>query len=235
MSQLPLEERLVGQLSDTKLASLLKRSLNQDFRGQNNEELDYSSHTKSHVPKRKGPYYRKIRRYFKSISQYKKERDRRKQILQMFFVEYRSQQYMANKLGVSVSTVKRDLRKLQGYIKRQNNRVMRQFQEEQRQRLERRMEGLSLRERFDVLSEELERIHTLRKGANYRGHYTIIHLDMTQLDPYGIPKLTFLPRQTLNKNWAFPHKIDVRIKMMHEDKLFEASLGTIALRETRSW
>ena len=235
MSQSMLEERKLGQVSGEELISLLERSLNNSFQLSNSEAFSSISPLKRQLRPQKGPSYRKINRYFKSRKQYKKERDRRKQILQLYLVEYRTQKYIADKSGVSVSTVKRDLKKLRRYITGQTNRAIRQFQEEQRQRFEQRVEGLSLRERFDVLSAEMDRFRKLRSGANYRGHYTIFHLDMTQPGAYGIPKLTILPQQTRNKTWAFPHKVNVHIKGRYKDKVFEADLGGLTLRETRGW
>jgi len=110
------------------------------------------------------------------------------------------------------------------------------MRDERHRAFEQAMEGLSLRERFDYLSLQLERQKKLWRQRGYRGHYTIFHLDMTQADKYGIPKLTLLPRQTANKTLAYPYKIRVVIKGSYEGRIFEADLGGFNIvQTTRSW
>jgi len=61
------------------------------------------------------------------------------------------------------------------------------------------------------------------------------HLDMTQLDKYGIPKLTVLPHQTANKTLAYPYKVRVVIKGTYEGKIFEADLGGFDIAQKTSY
>ena len=63
------------------------------------------------LKERKGPQYRKINRYYKSKSQYWKERNRRKKAWELSGQGYNYTQ-IAEKLGVSEKTVQRDLKKI---------------------------------------------------------------------------------------------------------------------------
>lgn len=232
MSQLMEQEGGSRQFSDEDLASLLKRTLENDFRLTESETFGSVLDKKRRLKRKKTPEYRRIKRYFKSIKQYWKERKRRKQVLHLWMVEFRSQKYMAEKLGVSVSTIKRDVAKLRRFVRGQTNRAIRTMKDEWRQKREQAIEGLSLRERFDYLSLELERQKKLWQQRGYRGHYTIFHIDMTQPGPYGLPKLTILPRQTRGKQLAYPHKMRVHVKMKYEDKILEADLGGFSIIKT---
>ena len=59
--------------------------------------------------------YRKMRKYTKSVEQYKRERARRKRVLELFEKGY-AQKDVAVQLGVSTKTVGRDLKKLLPYM-----------------------------------------------------------------------------------------------------------------------
>ena len=59
--------------------------------------------------------YRKMTVYTKSISRYKKERSRRRRVLEMRQKGW-DLAYMANQIGCSVKTVQRDLFKLRRYV-----------------------------------------------------------------------------------------------------------------------
>jgi len=236
MSQLKETDGGPGQISDEKLASLLKRDLETSFQLEDNHTLSSIKAKKRQLKRKRTPKYRRINRYFKTIKQYNNERDRRKKTLLLWLIEFRSQKEIADKLGVSVSTVKRDQKKLRRYVTGQNNRAIRLMREERHRVFEQAMEGLSLREKFDYLSLQLERQKKFWRQRGYRGHYTILHLDMTQADKYGIPKFTLLPRQTANKPLAYPHKVNVVIKASYEGRIFEAYLGGFRIDQTtRSW
>jgi len=232
MSQLKETDGGSGQISDEKLASLLKRDLENGFQLDRNETFSSIKAKKRRLKAKRTPEYRRINRYFKSTEQYKKERSRRKKILHLWLVEFRSQKEIADKLGVSVSTIKRDQKKLRRYVTGQNNRAIRIMRDERHRAYEQAMEGLPLRERLDYLSLQLEKQKKFWRQRGYRGHYKIFHLDMTQADKYGIPKLTILPRQTANKTLAYPYKIRVVVKGSYEGRIFEADLGGFSIVET---
>ena len=71
-------------------------------------------------------------------------------------------------------------------------------------------------------------------AREYKRHYQIIFLDLTQLDPYGIPKVTFIPKghQTL----AYPYKVRVHVKGCYKGREFTADIGGFNIVQTsRSW
>ncbi len=209
-------------ISEANSASSLERSRNDDFQIDKTHTFSSTKRKKRHIKPQKTASYRRINTYYKSTKQYKKERNRRKQILQLYMAEHRTQQYIADKLGVSVSTVKRDLKKLRRYIKGQNNRAIRLLQAEWDQELERRMDGLSLRERLDVLSEEMDRLRQIRTQRAYRTHCCDILLDMTQADEYGIPKVT---QSSKGSTLAYPYKVRIHFKWEYKGRIVEAEIG----------
>ena len=227
-----LDEGGHAQTYDEKLASLLKRDSENGFQLTNSKTFGSVKAHKRQLKVKRTAKYRRINRYFKSTKQYKKERKRRKKILHLWLIEFRSQKEIADKLGVSVSTVKRDQKKLRRYVIGQNNRAINLMQEERHKAYEQAIEGLSTRECFDYLSLQLERQKKFWQTRGYRGHYTILHLDMTQADKYGIPKLTHLPRQTANTRLAYPYKVRVVIKASYEGRIFEVDIGGFNILQT---
>ena len=227
MSHLTLAEGGPGQISKEELASLLKRTLESDFQMNKNQTLSSLLDKKRRLKRKRKPSYRKINRYYKSIKKFKEERERRKQVLHLWMVEFRTQKEIAAKLGGSVSTVKRDQKKLRRFVRGQMNRA-RQLMRMERWR---GMEELSLKEQFDRLSEEMERVKKLAPRL-YKGHYTVLYLDLTQADQYGIPKLKILPTQTKGQPLAYPHSVQVHIKAEYEGRPFEAYIGGFTITQT---
>jgi len=163
------------------------------------------------------------------------ERERRQKILHLRMIEFRSQQQIADKLGISLSTVKRDLKKLRRYVVGQNNRAIQLMRAERHQIYEQATEGLSLRERFDYLSLEIERFRKMAPRG-YKGRYSIFFIDLTQIDKYGIPKCTLYPRQTTNAQLAYPHRVRVRIKGTYEGRTFETDIAGFVINQiTKGW
>ncbi|UCF58622.1 MAG: hypothetical protein JSV15_06055 [Candidatus Bathyarchaeota archaeon] len=133
--------------------------------------------------------------------------------------------------GVSVRTVIRDLNRVKPYHYRMFQAACRQMQEDYMKKLRLEMEGMTLKQQFDVLLKAIETqraVHTVRK---YLRHHQIITVDMTQLDRYGIPKISF----TVGKHstLAFPLKIRIHVKAEHEGKPFEVDVAGIELTQTR--
>lgn len=236
MSQLMEQEGGSGQLSDEKLASLLKRTVVEDFREKDNHTLSSLCDTKRRLKRKKTPEYRRINRYYKSISQYKKEKARRKQIYHLYHLKSWTQKNIAAKLHVSISTVKRDLRKMQKYITAQLNRLKWNFDDEQRRKQELETAGMNSSEKLDYLMKEWAKWHHILTPRKYRSHYCIIHLDLTNLSEYGTPKITFEPKRVGKHDVAFPHTIAIQITQRHEDKVYRTQLGTITLTQSqRGW
>jgi DNA-binding CsgD family transcriptional regulator len=72
--------------------------------------------TVRHTNVQKKPAYRRIHRYYKSVGKYKSEKQRRKVIVKLGELGF-SEKQIAARLGVSVSTVKRDRRKVSCHCK----------------------------------------------------------------------------------------------------------------------
>jgi len=100
--------------------------------------------------------------------------------------------------------------------------------------LNEQLEGATLKQQFDVLTKAIIQQRKLWKQREYKRHYQIIFLDLTQLDPYGIPKVTFIPKghQTL----AYPYKVRVHVKGCYNGREFTADIGGFNIVQTsRSW
>jgi transcriptional antiterminator len=70
--------------------------------------------------------YRKIGKYVKSIGQYKRERQRRQKVFQLYSRGY-TQKQIAEQIGVSPKTVYRDLKKLHSWFKRLEQKSKKEF------------------------------------------------------------------------------------------------------------
>ncbi len=221
------------KLSEKK-ADFPKRRDSSNFQRIENDVFNRVLDTNRRVKKRYVPRYRRIRTYCKSTKQYWKERNRRKKARKLSAQGFTYEQ-IGEKLGVSLSTVKRDMKKLRPYILGQFRREMRLFDEQRQREFNEQMEGLSLWQQFALLSQELDRRRKLLQGSPYRGHYTIFYLDLTETDQYGIPKLTQLPHQTKGQPLAYPYKIRVVVKGSYEGRTFEATIGGFNIVQTRRW
>jgi len=92
-----------------------------------------------------------------------------------------------------------------------------------------KLEGKTLFQQFRILSEAIAEQRKRWQIREYRRHYQIILIDMTQLE-YGIPKLTFIPKG--NQTLAYPYRIRVHVKT----KDFVADIGGFNIvQTTRSW
>ena len=221
-----------GQDLDEKLVSLLKRSLENGFQLTESEDFSSVLDTKRQLKRKKTPDYRRINRYFKSTKQYWNERNRRKQVKELRYVQFLSQQEIAAKLGISVSTVKRDLKKVERYVRGNLNRAKRLMQEEWRQKYERAVEGLSLREHFDYLSkiwDEYRKVYHIR-DYNRHVHKITINLDYMKYD--GYPRITHWPLNP-TRNLVLP--IILKIICIKND--VEEEMGSVTFSEVRrrSW
>jgi len=70
--------------------------------------------------------YRQMFQYSKSIREYKKERERRKTVFQLYSQGY-TQKQIAEQIGVSPKTVYRDLKKLHSWFKRLEEKSKQDF------------------------------------------------------------------------------------------------------------
>ncbi|MFC1486937.1 hypothetical protein ACFLRN_04525 [Thermoproteota archaeon] len=175
--------------------------------------------------------YRRIRKYYKSINQYQKERLRRK--LCWLLSEKYAQSEIAEMLGISRRTVIRDMNKIKPYYTRLSRNYFNKLEQDRIKEFDAKLEGKTLHQRFKILSDELVIQRKLWKIREYRRHSQIILIDMTNQE-YGIPKISFIPKgkQTL----AYPYKIRVHVKANFEGKDFEVDVGGFEIvQRTRNW
>ena len=168
----------------------------------------------------------------KSPKKYQKERLRRK-LCWLLSGKYKESE-IAEMLGISRRTVIRDMNKIKPYYFRFSRAYFSKLEQERIKELNLKLEGKNLFDRFQILNKEIERVRNLYRVRQYLRHYQIIMIDLTQLDPYGIPKLTFTPkgRQTL----AYPYKVRVHVKGCYEGREFTADIGGFDITQTtKSW
>jgi hypothetical protein len=146
---------------------------------------------KRRLKRKKIPEYRRINHYLKSTAQYWKERNRRKQVLKLSDEGHTLQQ-IAKEIGCSYRTVRRDAVKLRPYIKGQFNAHTAKLQKEARERLNRQLEGLSVRDmskRFMAISQLMFKARKLSKKELEKQHNGIVFLDFDRLGLNGFPDL----------------------------------------------
>jgi len=166
----------------------------------------------------------------KSPKQYQKERLRRK-LCWLLSGKYKESE-IAEMLGISRRTVIRDMNRIKPYYFRMSRAYFSRLEQERIKEMNLKLEGKSLFQRLNILTEEIAKVRTRYRVRQYLRHYQIIMLDLTQLDPYGIPKLTIIPGGKGKRTLAFPHKIRVHIKASYEGREFTADIGGIELTQT---
>ena len=92
-----------------------------------------------------------------------------------------------------------------------------------------KLEGKSVFERLNILTAAMLERRNLFKVRPYRRHYQIITVDMTQ-QKYGIPKITFTPRE--KQTLAYPYNVRVHVKTKFEDKEFEVDVAGFKITQT---
>jgi len=108
----------------------------------------------------------------------------------------------------------------------------RKLQADRFREVQAKLATMSLKEQFKLLSKLIVEEREQRMFRKYRSHYTIITLDMTQADSYGVPKLTISQN---SKTMAFPHKVRVHFKGSYEGRSYRADLGGFNMTQTRGW
>jgi len=170
---------------------------------------------------------RHIKKYYKSIRQYKNERLRRK-LCWLLSGKYREAE-IAEMLGISVRTIIRDMNKIKPYYFRMSRAYFNQMEQDRIKEMNLKLEGKSVFERLNILTSAMIERHNLFKVRPYRRHYQIITVDMTQ-QKYGIPKVTFTPRgrQTL----AYPYKVRVHVKTKFQDEEYTVDIAGFKIEQT---
>jgi transposase len=140
------------------------------------------------------PEYRRINKYFKSVKQYWKERDRRKKVWQLS--EKYSYKEIAEKLAVSPKTVYRDMKKVRPYYLRMMKARWRQMREADHQQFMQELEGKSLFEQFKITTKRLAEYMDMMRVRRYNRHKIKIIIDMNDVTD-GVPAIHAWPKPPL--------------------------------------
>jgi DNA-binding CsgD family transcriptional regulator len=221
-----------GQDSGENMVSLLERSLENGFQLTESEGFSSVSDTKRQLKRRKTPDYRRINSYYKSTKQYWKERNRRKQVKELRYVHFLNQEEIAAKLGISVSTVKRDLKKVERFIRGQLNRATRLMREEWQRDYEKTIDGLSLGEQFDYLSKLMDEYKTIWRIRDYDRHVHKITIDLDYIKYDGYPRITHWPLHP-TRNLVMPIILEIIcVKNNRKEKMGSVTFSQV---RRRSW
>jgi len=218
----------VSQLID----ALRKIGYFKSFRPSENTTFGTEKHslkTERKLKTRSKAVYRRIKKYYKSTRQYKKERLRRK-LCWLLSGKYKESE-IAEMLGISVRTIIRDMNKIKPYYFRMSRAYFNQMEQDRIKEMKLKLEGKTEFEKLKILTEAMIARQSLFKLREYRRHFQIITIDMTQQE-YGVPKVTFSGGK--HSTLAFPHKIRIHVKAVYEGKTFTTDVAGIELTETRS-
>jgi len=231
MSQLMKERGERSKEISDLIEALRKIGYFQTFHVKQNHSLSGDKLIKTHkrvLKNHNKACYRKIKKYYKSVDKYKTERIRRK--LCWLLSGTITYEQIGEFLGISRSTVIRDINKIRPYYMRMFRSYALKLQADRWKETEAKMATMSLFERYSYLSKLIIERREQLAFRKYRCHYTIYTLDMTQADKYGVPKLTI---HSHGKTLAFPHKLRVVWIGRYKDKTFSVDIGGQTLTQTR--
>jgi transposase len=139
------------------------------------------------------PDYRRIKRYYKTSGQYWKERNRRKQILCLLEEENLNQRQIAERLGVSERTVKRDVAKIRPYQERKFRHQLRLLQKENDEKFEAELAGKTPIEQLKILALKMAERDKVLKMREYYHHQIYVSIDLDKLTN-GFPEVRVWPK-----------------------------------------
>jgi len=143
----------------------------------------------------KKPRYRKVRKYYKSSEHYWRERNRRKQVLQLLEEEHLSQRQIAERLKISERTVKRDVARIRPYYMRKVRHQLNLLRKEVDEKFEAELEGKSLLEQLKILSRKMAERNKLLKLREYQRHQIYVTIDLDHFVS-GYPGLRVWPQKS---------------------------------------
>ena len=109
------------------------------------------------------------------------------------FLEIHSLTRLNEKLGVSEKTVQRDIKKIRPYFFRLSQKYFRELEQQRVDNLNAELEGKSLFQRFNILTNKMVDYRFLLKQREYNRHMIKIIVDMDdQTD--GCPAIRFWPK-----------------------------------------
>ncbi len=150
--------------------------------------------------------YRKVSVYTKSVKRYHQERERRRQV-RILAEKGLTQKQIANELGVSTRTVKRDWDKIRSYVKGKFRKEIRQVVDERQREFEQRYEGLTVNEELRLLKQDIKqaakKVHAPRGSTRWQDLHqqNVQQLDYTfDLDSptaEGFPRIIVPPQGSI--------------------------------------
>jgi len=231
MSQL-MEERRERDVEIAGLMDALRKiGYFQSFQTKEKHTLssDNLQETRSRkIKHRRKAAYRRIKKYYKSVDKYKKERIRRK--LCWLLSGKHTYKEIGEMLGISKRTVIRDLNKIRPYYERMLRSYSYELQADRWRETKAKLATMSLVGQFDYLTKLIVERREQLKMREYKSHFTIFTLDMTKADKYDVPKLSITQK---GKTLAFPHKMRIQFIGSYEGRNFLADIGGTTLTQTR--
>lgn len=143
----------------------------------------------------KKPRYRKVRKYYKSSEHYWRERNRRKLVLRLREEEFLSERQIADRLGVSERTVKRDLKKLKPYHERMVRHYMDVLRKQWDEKWEAELEGKNVTDQFRILGKKMAEYNKLLKQQEYQRHQIYVTINLDHIIG-GYPELKIWPKKS---------------------------------------
>ena len=231
MSQLTFREGGHGQEISELIDALQKIGYFKSFRVKEKHIFSSEKTKKPHertLKHHRKAHYRKIKKYYKSPKQYQKERLRRK-LCWLLSGRFKESE-IAEMLGISRRTVIRDMNRIKPYYFRMSRSYFSKLEEDRIKEMNLKLQGKTLIQQLNILTKAMIEQRERYKTREYKRHYQIIMLDMTQPGAYGLPKVTMIPKG--NQTLAYPYKIRVHVKANFEDKTFVADIGGFNIIQT---
>ncbi len=150
---------------------------------------------KRRLKRKKIPEYRRINSYFKGTRQYWKERNRRKQVMELSSKGLTLKQ-IAKEIGCSYRTVRRDAVKIERYVRGKFNSHMTQLQREARAKLDAEIEALGVSDydkRFKKLTNLMFKTRKLSQAEIEKQHNKVIVFDFDKPTDQGFPRILAEP------------------------------------------
>jgi transposase len=157
--------------------------------------------TKRHGNVKSKADYRRVKKYYKSAGRWRVERERRKRVLRLR-EEGLSYAEIAERLSVSERTVKRDMAKMKPYYERKVRSYWRRLEADRRAELEAKLEGLSLVQRFNILTKEIVKQKNLFEERKYRRSMMTLTVDLDNTTS-GFPAVDASPKPPFEVKMPF--------------------------------
>jgi transposase len=173
------------------------------------------------------PDYRRINRYYKTSLQYRKERNRRKQILCLLETQGLSQRQIAGRLGVSERTVKRDVAKIRPYQERRFRHQLRLLNRESDEKFEAELAGKTPLEQLKILAQKMAQRNKVLKMREYYHHQSYVSIDLDKLTD-GFPEVRIWPKQG---EVSFKLPITLNLRFVKNKKTISIGKMTFAMNQ----